>query len=114
MLLRTPAPPPGAHLLEVVPPLVVRPLPGIVGGLPPTRDGGVEDQSRDPVRSGRGEHRAEGAGIGEAGEHGTLGPDRVEHRGEVVGKVLERREVIGGVAVGDAGPAPVDHDHAGE
>lgn len=63
VLGKPPSPPTFAHLVKVLAPLVVRPLPGIVGGLHAERRSREQDQPCDTLGIGRREHRAQRAKI---------------------------------------------------
>src|SRR5919197_1173298 len=65
-LLRVgPGPPARSNPAEVVLPLLLGPLPGVIGRLPAPGSRRVQDQARNALRAGGGEHRAQRAGIGE-------------------------------------------------
>jgi hypothetical protein len=72
----------------------------------------VQDQAGGPIGARRREHRRQGSGVGHAEEHDPLGPDGVQHRGQIVDQILQWREVIGRDAVGDTGPTLIDHDQS--
>jgi hypothetical protein len=85
-------------------------LPRVVGRLGAARRHRIQDEPPDALRIRGGQERALRARVRVAEEHGPLGPNRVDDGEDVVDEILERRQVVGRVAVGDAGSAPVD-DH---
>ena len=57
-----------------------------------------------------GEHRTERARVGEPEQRGPLHAQLIEHRRDIVHEILERRQIVARVAVGQARSAAID-DH---
>ena len=98
------------HLGEVLVPLLLRPLPGVVRSNRAASRRRIQDQARHALRMHRREHRTERTCVGEAEQRRALRAHRVEHRRDIVHEILKRRQIVARVAVGQARSSPID-DH---
>ena len=96
--------------IQVLLPLLLGPLPRVVGRLRAARRDGVKDESAHPLRIRRRQHRAQGTRVRIPEQHRPLRANCVQHGQKIVGQVLERWQVVRGVAIRDAGATPVDDD----